>query len=65
VVVELGGVMSHSATVARGFGLPCVSNVEGATASLEDGDLVRVDGTRGTVEVLARADGGPRRAEPA
>jgi pyruvate,water dikinase len=54
VVVELGGVMSHAATVAREYGLPCVSNVDGATGRLRDGDLLRVDGTRGTVEVLAR-----------
>jgi pyruvate,water dikinase len=31
VVVELGGVLSHSATVAREYGLPCVSNIDGAT----------------------------------
>jgi pyruvate,water dikinase len=55
VVVELGGVMSHAATVAREYGLPCVSNVDGAVAKLRDGDLVRVDGTHGTVEILERA----------
>lgn len=54
VVVELGGVMSHSATVAREYGLPCVSNVDGAVNRLRDGDLLRVDGTHGTVEVLDR-----------
>jgi phosphohistidine swiveling domain-containing protein len=54
VVVEIGGVMSHSATVAREYGLPCVANIEGALERLRDGDLVRVDGARGTVQVLAR-----------
>jgi pyruvate,water dikinase len=54
VVVELGGVMSHSATVAREYGMPCVSNVDGATWRLRDGDLLRVDGMHGTVEVLQR-----------
>ena len=59
VVVELGGVMSHAATVAREYGLPCVSNVDGATWRVRDGDLLRVDGTRGTVEVVQRgADAG-------
>ena len=56
VVVELGGVMSHAATVAREYGLPCVSNVEGATWRLRDGDLLRVDGTHGKVEIVERAD---------
>jgi phosphohistidine swiveling domain-containing protein len=55
VVVELGGVTSHAATVAREYGLPCVSNVDGATRRVRDGDLLRVDGTHGTVEVLRRA----------
>jgi pyruvate,water dikinase len=55
VVVELGGVMSHSATIAREYGLPCVSNVPGAVERLRDGDLLGVDGTLGVVEVLRRA----------
>jgi pyruvate,water dikinase len=55
VVVEIGGLFSHAATVAREFGLPAVANVEGATDLLHDGDLVRVDGSRGRVEVIARA----------
>jgi pyruvate,water dikinase len=55
VVVELGGVMSHAATVAREYGLPCVSNVDGAVAKLRDGDLLRVDGTHGTIEIVERA----------
>jgi pyruvate,water dikinase len=54
VVVELGGVMSHAATVAREYGMPCVSNVDGATWRVRDGDLLRVDGMHGTVEVLQR-----------
>lgn len=55
IVVEVGGVLSHAATVAREYGLPCVSNVEGATRTLRDGDLVRVDGTHGVVEVVEPA----------
>ncbi|HSM92109.1 MAG TPA: PEP-utilizing enzyme, partial [Anaeromyxobacteraceae bacterium] len=54
VVVEIGGVMSHAATVARELGLPCVSNVDGVVAKVRDGDLVRVDGTHGTVEIVER-----------
>jgi pyruvate,water dikinase len=56
VVVEIGGVMSHAATVAREYGLPCVSNVDGAVAKLRDGDLLRVDGTHGVVEILERGE---------
>jgi len=55
IVVELGGLLSHAATVAREFGIPCVANVEGATTLLRDGDVVHVDGSRGEVAVIARA----------
>ncbi len=55
VVVEIGGLFSHAATVAREYGLPAVSNVEAATERLRDGDVVRVDGARGLVVLVARA----------
>jgi pyruvate,water dikinase len=53
LVVEIGGQLSHAAVVARELGIPCVMGVPSATRSLRDGDLVRVDGTAGTVEVIA------------
>lgn len=57
VVVEIGGLFSHAATVAREYGLPAVANIEGVTDLLHDGDLVRVDGSRGVVEVVSRGGG--------
>jgi pyruvate,water dikinase len=50
VVTELGGPLSHAALVAREYGVPAVVNVTGATLVLRNGDHVRVDGDRGTVE---------------
>jgi pyruvate,water dikinase len=50
VVTELGGPLSHAAVVAREFGVPSVVNVAGATRAIRTGDVVRVDGDRGTVE---------------
>jgi len=52
VVTELGGPLSHAAVVAREYGVPAVVNVAGATIAIRTGDLVRVDGDRGTVEIL-------------
>jgi pyruvate,water dikinase len=52
VVTELGGPLSHAAVVARELGVPVVVNLEGATLAFKTGDLVRVDGGRGTVERL-------------
>ena|GEM_PF-275151 len=54
VVLEEGGLLSHSAVVAREYGIPAVLQVEGATVKLRTGDLVVVDGGRGVVEVLGR-----------
>jgi rifampicin phosphotransferase len=50
VVTELGGPLSHAAIVAREFGVPSVVNVVGATRAIRTGDVLRVDGDRGTVE---------------
>lgn len=56
VVSEIGGAMSHTAVVAREFEIPAVVGVGMATHHLRTGQLVEVDGTNGTVTVLA-ADG--------
>jgi rifampicin phosphotransferase len=52
VVVESGGPLSHGAVTARELGLPAVMAVRGALSALHDGQLVRVDGARGEVELL-------------
>jgi pyruvate,water dikinase len=53
VVIDIGGAGSHGAIVAREMGLPCVINTLVGTRVLRTGDLLRVDGTSGTVTVLA------------
>ncbi|MEU4573376.1 rifamycin-inactivating phosphotransferase [Nonomuraea sp. NPDC023979] len=52
VVMEVGGVMTHGAVVAREYGLPAVVGVEGATRRIEDGQRIRVNGGEGYVEIL-------------
>ncbi len=52
VITELGGPLSHAAIILREYAVPAVVNVTAATRSLKDGDLVRVDGDAGTVEIL-------------
>jgi len=51
-VTETGGVLSHAAVLCREFGIPAVLNVQGATRTLRDGQMVRVDGENGYVDVL-------------
>lgn len=57
LVVDVGGAASHAAIVARELGVPCIVNTRNGTRRLSTGDIVRVDGTAGTVEVLHRIDG--------
>jgi pyruvate,water dikinase len=52
LVTEVGGQMTHGAVVAREYGIPAVVGVDDATRKIHDGERIRVDGTRGVVEVL-------------
>lgn len=49
LVVDVGGPLSHGATVARELGLPAVVNVRDGTRAIRDGQLITVDGRAGTV----------------
>lgn len=51
VIAESGGPLSHGAVTARELRLPAVMSVSGALSILENGQVVRVDGTRGHVAV--------------
>jgi pyruvate,water dikinase len=41
--------------VARELGIPCVIGTDDGTRRIRSGDRVRVDGTAGTVTILASA----------
>ena len=56
LVVDIGGLMSHAAVVARELGIPCVMNTSCGTTALRTGDVIRVDGGTGTVEILERTE---------
>ncbi|MCB9777819.1 MAG: hypothetical protein H6742_04585 [Alphaproteobacteria bacterium] len=51
LVMELGGMLSHGAVVAREYRLPAVVGVRGACQRLEDGQTITIDGGRGVVWV--------------
>jgi pyruvate,water dikinase len=53
IVTDSGGLLSHSAIVAREYGIPGVVGTREATARIADGARVRVDGEAGEVTVLA------------
>jgi rifampicin phosphotransferase len=52
LVTDHGGTLSHPAIIAREYGVPAVVATCSGTARLRDGQVVVVDGTAGTVEVL-------------
>ena len=52
VVIEIGGALTHGSVVARERGIPCVVGIIGLMDKLKTGMRVRVDGNKGTVEIL-------------
>lgn len=54
LVMEVGGLMTHGAVVAREYGIPAVAGIDGATEIIKNGDYIRIDGTKGYVEVLEK-----------
>ena len=56
-VSDIGGIMSHAAIVSREYGMPAVVGTGFGTTRIRTGQIVRIDGDRGTVEVLDGADG--------
>lgn len=51
LVMEMGGMMSHGSVVAREYGIPAVVGAIGATASIQSGQWITVDGGRGVVAI--------------
>ena len=52
LVMEVGGMMTHGSIVAREYGIPAVVGVDKATARLKNGDIVRVNGSTGVIEII-------------
>lgn len=50
-ITEVGGPFSHTAIVAREFGIPLVNGALDATHVVPDGSVITVDGSAGVVEL--------------
>lgn len=55
VVTDTGGMLTHAAIAAREYGIPAVVGTWNATHSIRNGDIVRLDGGTGVVEIVCRA----------
>ena len=49
IVTEQGGSTSHSAIIARGYGIPAVLGVSNVMAQVENGDMMIADGESGVL----------------
>ncbi len=54
-VTDIGGMMSHAAIVCREYALPAVTGTGKGSTTIKTGQLIRVDGTTGRVEILEEA----------
>ena len=52
LITDHGGTLSHPAIIAREYRVPAVVATGVGTTQLHDDQIVTVDGTAGTVEVL-------------
>jgi pyruvate,water dikinase len=54
-VTDIGGLTSHAAIVSREYGLPAVTGTGVATSVIKTGDIIKLDGSMGTVTIVKRA----------
>ncbi|MDP6179937.1 MAG: PEP-utilizing enzyme, partial [Desulfatiglandales bacterium] len=57
VVTDTGGMLTHAAIAAREYNIPAVVGTWNATNSINGGDIIKIDGNVGIVEVIERAKG--------
>jgi pyruvate,water dikinase len=55
LVTNAGGLTGHPAVLSREFGIPAVVGTQDATDRISTGDRIRVDGSKGLVEILESA----------
>ena len=52
LISEKGSLLSHTAIVGRELGIPVVVGVPNATSILKNGNLLKLDGDLGIIEIL-------------
>jgi len=54
LIAERGGSLSIVSQYARAYEVPAVFGVEGLLDAIHDGDVVRLDGSWGTVDIIGK-----------
>jgi pyruvate,water dikinase len=52
LIMEVGGMMTHGAVVAREYGIPAVVGVTDATTRLITGQRIQLDGSSGQIVLI-------------
>jgi rifampicin phosphotransferase len=59
LVMEVGGMMTHGAVVAREYGIPAIVGVDQATTRLRTGQLIQINGSTGKILILEPVEASP------
>jgi len=54
MVTEIGGVFAVASGLARWYKIPAVVGAAGITKIIKNGDIIKVDGNTGTVEIVKK-----------
>jgi pyruvate, water dikinase len=57
LIAERGGPLAIASGYAREYGIPGVVGVRELMRTIRNGDVIRVDGSKGTVEIVGRCRG--------
>ena len=52
IVTEYGGILCHAAIVSREYGIPAIVSCHDAMKKIKDGQRIKIDGGKGTIEIL-------------
>jgi pyruvate,water dikinase len=52
LITEAGGILALTFSMAREYGIPAVTGVKGLIQSVENGDMIDVNGATGEVRLL-------------
>lgn len=54
VISEKGSLLSHTAIISRELKIPSIVGVENVLDIIKTGDIVKMDGSNGTIEIIRK-----------
>lgn len=56
VISEKGSLLSHTAIISRELKIPAIVGVENLLNTIKTGDLIEMDGNKGTIKIIKKGD---------